>query len=780
MDSPIHTMRKNSAQRTNYGPEIFKRSHSGKKLKHRSSSSDLISRLEDQLKNTESQILTGSLNIPIRSEPSPHRSTSPTLSTSPSASQVRQLSPYKTNSRSGSPSPQRLGSRRGSRHNSRSGSKISRPSSRSSTVSSPGSIDEEPQSMTPGQTRKVKLRFKSAWTTFKELEERSQLKGSYKTELQKLIEKSDEESKSLESPRRTGKIVIPEVFSGEGPRIGPGGKIIGRGIRGEVLRVGRLTGLAKTQNIGTDIKTNTESNQIRECPSEETNNQEEKLVKQQGEEGEVKEYKLNETIREGNSLQNGFSLEGIEEKSVELKIIGWEQVLQKIKENVEQRDIVKTARLHKTPRPNLLGSLSDEYRALVEQNIAQITVMRQEIKTFYLKYRDDTFQHARVLIIIDQQGKILDFNHHIYPVPGRLPSIKDDIVFESWYKTNSMFQRTIKNNAKVWEFAKDSGLSYFSVKRNFEPNTTNPWTILELAFFLSEKYVPPRNIISASTSFTTPPPNPSTIIPPPFEISPSPSSELSINSSDSNSNNGNSNSDKNRLSPSNSLEIQINTSEEEQEPEKIVQSKSSESISQCTSTQYSSEDETSYDSYDSEYYNSEDSDFESGEDEEIERELTEQDINDYVMIVPYNELCFPLDRKQLLVLEATLNQVNKKSCRIPYFDLMTPLIVCPYVFILLKWQRDIERSSLLQNPISGSISPGLSKIPSNRSSLIVGSSSTGGRMFHGMYRRNYKKRVKFYLSIAQPYLTQLYEHAQAPTNLGLRGMLIPSEWEFEA
>jgi len=104
---------------------------------------------------------------------------------------------------------------------------------------------------------------------------------------------------------------------------------------------------------------------------------------------------------------------------------------------------------------------------------------------------------------------------------------------------------------------------------------------------------------------------------------------------------------------------------------------------------------------------------------------------EFAMIGAFDLLGLQLNPAQNKTLLDTFNQFNNaKKSDLDYYKIK-PMILCPYLFGLLKWRRN---EGLLPERI-------------------------------------YQKHMKFYLTSILHYFTELYEQASLPSNVGLRGLL---------
>ncbi|KAL6072321.1 hypothetical protein QOT17_005705 [Balamuthia mandrillaris] len=355
----------------------------------------------------------------------------------------------------------------------------------------------------------------------------------------------------------------------------------------------------------------------------------------------------------------------------------WERMLKLIEEKVEQHDASKQARISSSEAAPRISSpmvarakpttcsqsteqllqqaveaekeeTEDEetrtHRELTAKNAEFLKVAIEDVQSFYQKYRYDEYREGNLLLLMDEHGALLDYNHHIQPkvsiphssislssspspspssssspqVGEETPSTKeeefepnlyDDVVFESWYKTGQLFFKAIQNNPELWTLALqsiDEGWTPFKAKRRWKCPPGKHYIVFEVHVAL-------------------------------LPISDDPSvSEGGL-------------------------------------------------CSGCMCTC----------------------------------------LEDYSPVMRY----LPAQKKSIL---STLNLINSTSRACLERFQLPPKVVCPYVFVLLEWSR---RGGLHHN-----------------------------RTFH--------KNVRRYMGLTLPYMVQMYEKANSPHCLGLRGLLL--------
>ncbi|XP_049848110.1 uncharacterized protein LOC126311202 [Schistocerca gregaria] len=106
----------------------------------------------------------------------------------------------------------------------------------------------------------------------------------------------------------------------------------------------------------------------------------------------------------------------------------------------------------------ILMGLDEDDRACVQDNIATLRVAIEEVSdTYNSNGRHIEHQEGRILAIMDNDGIIADWNYHLLPHTVNPGTTKPDIfcekVFESWWKSQEIWQEMVRANKQTESFA---------------------------------------------------------------------------------------------------------------------------------------------------------------------------------------------------------------------------------------------------------------------------------------------------------------------------------------
>eukprot|EP00029_Vermamoeba_vermiformis_P010511 TRINITY_DN5529_c0_g1_i1.p1 TRINITY_DN5529_c0_g1~~TRINITY_DN5529_c0_g1_i1.p1 ORF type:complete len:494 (-),score=39.50 TRINITY_DN5529_c0_g1_i1:28-1509(-) len=127
--------------------------------------------------------------------------------------------------------------------------------------------------------------------------------------------------------------------------------------------------------------------------------------------------------------------------------------LKQIKRSASVRNLIRSFTTHNLlskysylERSNEEITFTEDEEQILAINIAHLQVAFHDVRDFFDKYdRHYMYQEGRIIVLLDKNGRILDFNHHIHPY-YKIDLFADEI-FESWYKTDVLFRKVMKTNS---------------------------------------------------------------------------------------------------------------------------------------------------------------------------------------------------------------------------------------------------------------------------------------------------------------------------------------------
>jgi hypothetical protein len=172
---------------------------------------------------------------------------------------------------------------------------------------------------------------------------------------------------------------------------------------------------------------------------------EEKLANTMNLSAERRQIETRKLYDEGSSLRHIWEQWKNMSPAVEKAV-----VMQQIKRNAAVQSLVRSRSTHRPHEKPQTPSAEEE--EILISNIAQLQVAYTDVKNLFLK--NDChylYQEGRILALVDKFGKIVDYNHHIYPY-YKIHLFADEI-FESWYKTDLLFKKVMKINSYLKQLA---------------------------------------------------------------------------------------------------------------------------------------------------------------------------------------------------------------------------------------------------------------------------------------------------------------------------------------
>lgn len=94
----------------------------------------------------------------------------------------------------------------------------------------------------------------------------------------------------------------------------------------------------------------------------------------------------------------------------------------------------------------------------IVDNLSTLKVALDEVTEFWRKNdAEEQFEEGRILAVVNNAGRIADWNYHVLPVTAGAgvtkPDLFSDQVFESWWKSSELWKEMVRANTLLQPFA---------------------------------------------------------------------------------------------------------------------------------------------------------------------------------------------------------------------------------------------------------------------------------------------------------------------------------------